>query len=261
MIRKRYLRILLASGSILYALAARADVSIGPDVIVTGTEIKVLRPGPDLQAIIDGIDDAFDPATGIFKRYLIKLGPGDYTITADGTTGFGLVMKPFISIAGSGQGVTVLSGSISSSEADSTSSIVTGASNTSISDLSVFNSGGAEASIAIWNGGASHRMENIAVSASGGSSSNFGVVVSGAVTPIIRNVTAEAFQPNGVGLVMLSGASPRIDSSTIQGPLAIIGVNSGARISNTQLIGPVQADSPGNQCRDTYDENLDDVPC
>ena len=60
------------------AMTAYADVGISADVITTGNEIKVLRPGPDLHAIIKDIVDNGNP--GASNPYLIKLGPGEYSI-------------------------------------------------------------------------------------------------------------------------------------------------------------------------------------
>ena len=126
---------------VLGVKSVQAVVNIGPKVIRTGTEIKVLEPGPDLQALIDGITDA-----AVDKPYLIKLGPGEYTIEPDMTTFEGLKIAPFISIMGSGQGVTILKGAVSSGAADATSAIVSGASDASLTDLSVENTGGGSGS-------------------------------------------------------------------------------------------------------------------
>ena len=96
------------------AMTVQADVSIGTDVITTGNEINVLRPGPDLHAIIKDIVDNGSP--GASNPYLIKLGPGEYTILPNPLdSNNGLVMQPHISIVGSGQGVTILKGTISTS--------------------------------------------------------------------------------------------------------------------------------------------------
>ena len=160
------------------AMTAQADVGISADVITTGNEIKVLRPllGPDLDLhkIIKKIVDSGSPGEG--NPYLIKLGPGEHTILPNpDDASNGLVMKPYISIVGSGQGVTVLKGAISSGAIDSSSAIVTTASNAVLSDLSVDNTGGSNVSIAINHDGAvAMRIERVTATASG-ASFNFGV--------------------------------------------------------------------------------------
>lgn len=318
---------------VMAAMTVQAGVGIGSQVITTGTEIKVLEPGPDLQAIIDGITDE-----GPDKPYLIKLGPGEYTLTLT------LVMAPHISIMGSGQGVTILTGAISSAST-ARSTIVKCASDTTLSDLSVENTGGGSAgsaSTAIYCegvfGGLEPRVERVTATASGGTN-NFGVHITYSwltmtqvtataaggtrsygvrvshCSPTMTQVTATASNgTNNYGVDSFfsspamtqviatasggnasfgvfnhysspkmtegtataadgndnygvynsnSGSEPQIRSSLLYGSTNAMrfGGSTGTRISDSQLVGGIDADPAGVQCRNTYDENLADVTC
>jgi len=285
---KRNVGILVFLGGLLVVMAAHATLSMSDSVIRKGTTIEVLEPGPDLQDLIDGITDE-----GPAKPYLIKLGPGVYTITADGTTGFGLVMAPFISIMGSGQGVTILTGAISTGLPDSSSAIVTGASNASLTDLSVRNNGASSFSIAILNSNkASPRIQNVTATASGAAKSNVGVqnllssptmndvtaTASGGTvfnigvnnlssSPTMSNVTATASgaTSGNVGMQQISSAGTQVDSSTLSGigtgAAGVVGIFAGDRITNTRIVGGVINDDVATNCRNTYDAALADVKC
>ena len=58
MITKRTVGILVLLCGISVVLSAHAKLSLSESVIVKGQTIEVLEPGPDLQALIDGITDA-----------------------------------------------------------------------------------------------------------------------------------------------------------------------------------------------------------
>ena len=193
------------------AMPVHAEVSIGPTIIRTGTTIEILEPGPDIQAIIDDIGDA-----DADNPYLIKLGPGEYTIEADITTSEGLVMAQYISIMGSGQGVTILKGGISSGSFDGTSAIVTGADDAALSDMTVINTGGNSKSIAIINSDASPRIERVTVTASGGTTENYGVSNISS-SPTMIQVTATGDGGSHSGGVSNSGSSPTMTLVTATG--------------------------------------------
>ena len=184
---KRNVGILVFLGGLLVVMAAHATLSMSESVIRKGTTIEVLEPGPDLQDLIDGITDE-----GPGKPYLIKLGPGVYPIKPDGITGFGLVMAPYISIMGSGQGVTILLGAISAGTLGERSAIVTGANNAALTDLSVENKGASTFSVAIFNSHTSPRIQNVTATASGAAVNNRGVSNGTSSRPTMINVTATA---------------------------------------------------------------------
>jgi hypothetical protein len=98
---ERFRASVVAASLLLVALSlpAQAQVFLGPGSISSGTHIKVLEPGVDLNALIDAITDA-DAA----NPYLVQLGPGVYSVSAP------LELKPFVSLAGSGEDVTIVRG-------------------------------------------------------------------------------------------------------------------------------------------------------
>ena len=92
----------------------------------------------DPVAAVNSINDA-----SMANPYLVVIGPGVYNLT---TT---LKMKPFVSIAGSGQRITMLQGSISSDDIVSTPAIISLANRTTLSDLTVANGGQGQYSIGV----------------------------------------------------------------------------------------------------------------
>ena len=198
----RLIRIFAVAIVVALATPSLAGVSIFNDRIKSGTEIKVLDPDldpqstPDLQSLINAIGDA-----GSGNPYLIKLGPGRYIITANETTSKGLVMKPWVSIMGSRQGVTILAGAIAGSGFDATSAIVAGADNAALTDLSVENAGVGDYAIAIWNANASPRIQNVSAAAPGAAVVNYGVR-NDAASPSMINVVAFASGATNVNLAV-----------------------------------------------------------
>lgn len=115
--------------------------------------------------------------------YLILIGPGQYTLTSP------LVMKPFVDVSGSGETVTWLIGAISSASINETSAIVKGANNTTLSNLSVSNTGGTGYSFGIYTTGlnVTARLQQLSVYAKGGIV-NVGVLNSTSSSPFITGV-------------------------------------------------------------------------
>lgn len=162
------------------SITANAVLNMGGQTIFAGAVIEVVEPGPNLQAIIDGISDA--SAT---KPYLIKLGPGVYDL------GFNnIVMKAWVSIHGSGQESTTITGTMSSGLIDATSATVAGVNNASLMDLTIINTGIGTVSMAIFNNAASPRIERVTATASGGIQ-NYGIR-NDSSSPIMTDVTASA---------------------------------------------------------------------
>ena len=127
--------------------------------------------------------------------YLLLIGPGQYTLTS------ALVMKPFVDVSGSGETVTWLMGAISSGNitiVDETSAIVKGANNTTLSNLSVSNTGGTGYSFGIYTTGLNitARLQQLSVYAIGGVV-NIGVLNWEASSPYINGVNI-AVQGTGV---------------------------------------------------------------
>jgi len=102
--------------------------------------------------------------------YFVVIGPGEYQLTAP------LIMKPYVNIVGSGVEYTKLTGAISSEIPDADSSIVSGADNAILQNLTIENRGGSYYSIALHNGKGKPIIKNIAAKASGGIWSNIGIL-------------------------------------------------------------------------------------
>jgi hypothetical protein len=208
----RKISLLLATALILLSsFTANAVLNMGGKTIFTGTLIEVLEPGSatQIQSIINNIGDA-----SAAKPYVIHLGPGVYDI---GTTG--IVMKEWVSIQGSGQEATKITGTVSTGAPDATSSILVGANNTSLSDLTVENTGEVT-SIAIFNFNASPLIER--VTATGSSLSNsYGVYNWYSFSPTMTNVTATGSGLGSGGLnttgVFNEGSSPTMTNVTATG--------------------------------------------
>ena len=111
----------------------------------------------DPVAAVNSITDATET-----NPYLVLIGPGVYTLIQP------LLMKPYVTIAGSGRDATILTGAISSGTLDSTSTLVSGADNATLSNLTIKNTGGNTFSIALYNNDSSPVIENVVAQASGG---------------------------------------------------------------------------------------------
>lgn len=149
----------------------------------------------DPVAAVSSITDA--SAT---NPYLVVIGPGVYTITQT------LQMKEYVGIVGSGENVTKLTGAISTGSSSS-SAIISGASNSSLSSLTLENTGGGAYSIALYNGTVSPTISNVTALVSGGSS-NYGVYNYNSSSPTMVDVSATASGGSNNYAVYNSGSSP-----------------------------------------------------
>lgn len=214
--------VILDAGFLVVEDASEAmRVAMGPEVIFEGGEYRVLGPGPNLQTLIDMA--AVDAGAG--KPYRIVLGPGVYTLSS------GLVMQPFVSLAGSGREATFIEAGAA------IENLVTGADDMSITDLTIENDGGSDTAVAIWNSGRSPRIQRVTVSAVGtstaygvnnsGSSatmidvaatasagvSSYGVRNSGSSLTVMKDVMAVGSGPVGAGGMTSSGGVYNLQSS------------------------------------------------
>ena len=181
------------------SVAANAVLNMGSKTIFSGTVIEVLEPGPDLQDIIDNITDA--SAT---KPYLIHLGAGVYDL---GSTQ--IVMKEYISLAGSGQHATTITSAVIGTDGLFTGAVVRVKDNTSLTDMTIKNTGGGTHSMGVYVENASPRIERITVDVSGGTNRNIGIKNVTAST-IMMNITATAS-----GNTNTRGVVNDVSSSTI----------------------------------------------
>ena len=139
---------------------------------------------------------------------LLKIMPGVYDI---GTST--VVMQPYIDIEGSGQNVTVITGTVSSGFFPPINGVVNGASNAEIRFLTVKNTGGVGYHVAILNSSASPAMTNVTATASGGTTSSLGVYNSSS-SPTMTNVTATASGGTDTYGVYNNSSSPTMTNVT-----------------------------------------------
>jgi hypothetical protein len=136
--------------------------------------------------------------------YLVLIAPGTYTLT---TT---LVMKRYVDISGSGENITKLIGAISSTHGNETSAIVKGANYTTLSHLSISNTGGNNFSFGIYNTGldSSAQLQQVLATATGGTSND--AIVNYASSPIMTgvNVIAMGTAEFNYGVYNSNGSSP-----------------------------------------------------
>lgn len=145
--------------------------------------VTVSAEGGDFADPVAAVDSIGDAAAD--NPYLVLIGPGVYTLTRT------LVMKPFVTIAGSGREATILTGAISTFSYDAASALVSGADNVTLHDLTVENTGGSGVSIAIYNSAGSPVIQDVTATASGGRF-NYGVYNEYASAPVMTDVTATA---------------------------------------------------------------------
>jgi len=196
--------------------------------------VTVSAKGGDFTSPVAAINSITDAAAD--NPYLVFIGPGVYTLTQT------LFMKPFVTITGSGQEATILTGAISTGANDASSALVSGADNAILRDLTVENNGGSTYSIALFNSGSSPIIQDITISASGGTIVNYGVR-NFSSSPVMTDVTATAFGGNTSYGVYNSSSSPimtGVTATASDGTSSSIGVsdmNSSSIIRHCTLEG------------------------
>lgn len=150
----------------------------------------------DPVAAVNSITDA-----AAENPYLVLLGPGVYTLTRT------LVMKPFVTVAGSGREATTLTGAISTFAYDASSAIVSGTDNSALCDLTIENTGGGGVSIVLYNNGTSPVIQNVTATATGGTF-NYGVYNEYSSAPTMTDVTTKASGGN-YNYGVFNSSSPR----------------------------------------------------
>ncbi len=93
--------------------------------------------------------------------YVVLIGPGVYTMTET------LVMKEYVSVIGTGEQSTKLTGAIWAYSFDASTAIISGADHATLSDLTVENTGPTNYSSGIWNENSSPVIQDVTVSVSG----------------------------------------------------------------------------------------------
>jgi hypothetical protein len=143
-----------------YALFA-ADVQPYENVVI------VAKSGGDFATIQGALDSITD--NGPAQRYLVWVAPGFYTET--------VTMKPFVDIEGAGEGLTFISGPGSTNLNDAT---LIGASSTTLSHLTVENSGGSNYAVGIYASTVGFNVEHVSISVIGGTNGSYGIRHQGA---------------------------------------------------------------------------------
>ena len=121
--------------------------------------VTVSATGGDFTNPVAAVNSITDASAA--KPYLVMIGPGVYTLTQT------LVMKPFVTISGSGRNATTLTGAISLGNATN-SAVISGADNATLRGLTVENTGGGTYSIALLNYGSVPVIQDVTARASGG---------------------------------------------------------------------------------------------
>jgi hypothetical protein len=147
------------------------------------THTLIVSPEPDpvqagrvLREVVSGITD---PSAS--NSYLVKIEPGIYDLETDS-----LVMRSYVDIEGSGEGVTTITSAISTG-----SGTVVGANNSELRFLTVKNSGEAGQQVtALFSESTSPRYTHVTAVASGGNDNDAIHISNG--TPVLSYVTATA---------------------------------------------------------------------
>lgn len=268
-----------AAGSSIRVINADGTVTCETDGAIAYQRIVVVSPvgtatenGTALLNALAGISGA--SAT---NPYLLKIEPGVYDL---GTSA--LVMKEWVDIEGSGELVTTIKRSGSSSGGTGT---VVGASNAELRFLTVQNTGGNGYAIAIYNSNVSPRLTHVTANASGGST-GYGVcnysssptmnsvtvsasggstscgVYNNSSSPTMTNVTVSASDSEGstdnYGICNYGSGTAKIDNSRIiSSGNTIYNVGSfTTRVGASRLDGgQVTGGGTDVKCAGVYDEN------
>jgi hypothetical protein len=207
---------------------------------------------------------------------LVKILPGVYDI---GSTS--LQMQDYVDIAGSGENVTKITGSLSGLS----TGIIEGADNAELRFLTVENLGSGADKNGIYNNNVSPKITNVTAIASGGPSGPNNGIYNNASSPVMTNVTALAVTGGGSNYGIYNNASSPVMmnvtvSSTGGGsnygvyttdPLSTVDINhsvisgddfsiftdtsSTTLVGSTKLVGP-SGGTGTNTCALVYDDTF-----
>ena len=139
--------------------------------------------------------------------FLIRIEPGVYDVN---TTSF--VMKPFVDVEGSGEGVTKVTGAGNASNTVGTVQVVT---NSELRHLTVENRGGAAFAKALFVDGGAPSIQHVTAVAFGGTTESQALFVQNNATATVRHVSASASATGGASsfavLNILGSASSFFD--------------------------------------------------
>lgn len=251
--------------SISFTSIAYADFYVIPVLKNMKNVVTVAKSGGQFTDVSAALASIGDKANAD-NPYLLFIGPGVYTVTET------VQMKEWVSITGSGEGTTTIKGAISTDNyASSSSTIIMGADNSTLSHLSVINEGGGNYSIGIFNDDTSPTIRNVTVESSAFGESYavhnsgnlskptlvdvkassiaaglFSVgVFNEASSPSLTNVEATG-QGGGINYgVYNNSSSPTIRNSTLNGITA--GLRGGTASSST-IIGGLGGSATCSHC-------------
>ncbi|HEX2916293.1 MAG TPA: hypothetical protein VH186_36365 [Chloroflexia bacterium] len=193
--------------------------------------------GANLQAAMASVNP-----TGVADAYLIKLEPGVYDLGNSS-----LVMKQFVDLEGSGEGITTISGVVTSTAVPVNSGLLVMASNSEVRYLTVDNQAGLNttaAAIYSQNVNSASHLTHVTANASNGSGAGFGVGM--AITnasPLVMDSTFLALGSGSGGSTAVTfngGTAPTILNSTLKGASGGIIASSAAgtlTIQNSTISG------------------------
>lgn len=167
-----------------------------------GNVVRVGVTGGDftsIQAALDAITTA-----SAANPFLVQVGPGVYTER--------VVMKPFVDIQGSGEGVTRIT---QSGSVDPDFGTVAGADDAELRFLTVENTGGSTGVIGVYNDDASPRLLHVTVQIDGTGNPMYGIRSSATVgtpsSPELHHVTVRAEGANNIfGVANATEANTRM---------------------------------------------------
>ncbi|MBU0944870.1 MAG: hypothetical protein KJ804_00275 [Proteobacteria bacterium] len=209
--------------------------------------VTVSLQGGDFTSPVAAVNSITD--AGPTNPYVVLIGPGVYTLTET------LVMKEYVSVMGTGEQSTKLTGAIStiSFDVDASSAIVSGADNVTLSDLTVENTGGSTMSSALYNENSSPLIQNVTASAYGGVYSHGVYNVSS--SPTMTNMTASATGGNiNHGVINISLSSPTMSNMTAIASLGNYNFAVGNQGSSPTMTNMTASASGGTHCTGVYND-------
>ena len=174
--------------------------------------VIVAKSGGDftnIQAAIDSISDAASD-----NPYLVWVAPGEYSEA--------VTMKPYVHLQGAGQEATIITSTSSNGSLPPTQATLVLASDASLRDLTVENSGVGNRNVALLASGSVTRstVTDVSVRAQGSGSYNYAIYIKGSGTDVkLQQVTAlaEDGSDTNIGLFILDGAEATLRGGTFTG--------------------------------------------
>ena len=241
----------LCQGTCTADFTVRSNYSAVPAIVdvlgyyyeLPGGIAEVALSGGDYTSPVDAMADVANwcGTPSATNQCLIKIAPGTYDLGSNQ-----IVMQAWVSIQGSGQGVTYIKGDVSSGSWP-TASLFLGANNTTLSHLSAENIGTNTLATAVYNNGTSPTIEHVMLKASATSVYN-AVHNNGGASPMIKNsslIVASTHNP----LYSYSNCHPIVIQSYIEGGVGVwTKLNSSTKIENSYVKAPtvtVRTDGSG----------------